>query len=97
MGGKMRYDRANGGSQCCQLPKLVNTDDLDLIHRSLNNDRDFVLEIVAECKKKDYSRFHMLENGGGIEWVRAFVIVSKSTWDDWKKGAKKSQKKHSTV
>lgn len=97
MGGKMRYDRANGGSQCCQLPKLVNSDDLDLIHSSLNSDRDFVLEIVTECKKKDYTRFHLLEKGGGIEWVRAYIIVSKNTWDDWKKQSKKLQRQTSSV
>lgn len=93
MGGKMRYNRSNGGSQCCAIPRLVKDDDLDLIHSSLNNDRDFVLEIVAECKKKNYSRFPLLQEGGGIEWVRAFAVVSIATWNEWKKESKKLQNK----
>lgn len=72
--------------------EFVHSRDSDLIHKSLESDKNLVLGIIAECKNGNYCRFHEL-NDAGIDWVRHYTIVSNKTWADWKKNWKKFNRK----
>ncbi len=71
---------------------MLNQTEKSHIHSSLDNDKNLVLSIIAECKEGNFHRFEELYSAG-IEWVRHYTVVSDKTWAQWRRDWKIFRKK----